>query len=404
MAQAASAPPGVHRASKATGLYLKVDGDSRSWFFRFRLGDERRSMGLGPLTKVPLTEARKLAFAASLLRDKGVDPIEARKVERDANIAKSKELRGEKLTFAAAVDGYLKEAAKGWKHRSARATWLNPVKRYALPTLGAMRIADIELHHIVKVMAAAEDAGAPELARRVRSRVKAVIDAVIAHGGSDAPRFNPADSALVSKVRPLKRKGERPHFRRIELDAAPAAFRQLRERARSSTVFGAWTFMIATAARPNEALRATWGEVDLDRRLWAIPSSRMKSGKAHVVPLSSAAIEVLERQATVRSGDAVFPGASGSPISYSTFAIAPKQTGLDVGAAHSWRSCFRDWAGDVGRVDRDLAESALAHSLGSVEASYRRQTAVEARRPVMEAFADWLMGAGADIVPFSREA
>jgi hypothetical protein len=65
---------------------------------------------------------------------------------------------------------------------------------------------------------------------------------------------------------------------------------------------------------------------------------------------------------------------------------------------------FRDWAGDIGRVDRDLAETALAHSLGSTEGSYRRRTAVEARRPVMEAYARWLLDEGANVIAFPARA
>jgi integrase len=105
----------------------------------------------------------------------------------------------------------------------------------------------------------------------------------------------------------------------------------------------------------------------------------MKGGKAHVVPLSSLALAILERQAGRRTGDAVFPGRSGSPLAYAGFATAPAEAKINAATPHSWRSVFRDWAGDIGRVDRDLAEAALAHSLGMTEASYRRSSAVEAR-------------------------
>jgi integrase len=100
----------------------------------------------------------------------------------------------------------------------------------------------------------------------------------------------------------------------------------------------------------------------------------------------------------MRTGDAVFPGRGGSVRAYSGFADPPIRAGLDVGSPHSWRSHFRDWAGDIGRVDRDLAESALAHALSSTEGAYRRQSAIEARRPVMEAYSAWLSGGIADNV------
>jgi integrase len=93
----------------------------------------------------------------------------------------------------------------------------------------------------------------------------------------------------------------------------------------------------------------------------------------------------------------VFPAARGDRAApYTAFAAAPARKGFDAGSPHSWRSIFRDWAGDIGRIDRDLAEAALAHTLGNVEGSYRRLTAIEARRGVMARYADWLTSATAD--------
>ena len=127
-----------------------------------------------------------------------------------------------------------------------------------------------------------------------------------------------------------------------------------------------------------------------DRRLWTLPPERMKSAKQHVVPLSTAALTVLDRRQRVRTGDAVFPGRSGSPLSYASFATAPAKAGIDACTPHGWRSCFRDWCGDIGDVPRDLAEAALAHSLNATEGAYRRMTDVERRREVMTRYADWL--------------
>jgi integrase len=120
--------------------------------------------------------------------------------------------------------------------------------------------------------------------------------------------------------------------------------------------------------------------------------------------LSSLAVAALKRQATVRTGDAVFPGRSGSTLSYDSFTHAPKKAWVDAGTPHSWRSVFRDACGDRLRVDRDLAEAALSHTLDAVEGAYRRETAIEARRPVMEAYAQWLLGEGADVIAFPARA
>jgi integrase len=67
---------------------------------------------------------------------------------------------------------------------------------------------------------------------------------------------------------------------------------------------------------------------------------------------------------------------------------------------HGWRSCFRDWCGDIGDVPRDLAEAALAHSLNATEGAYRRMTAGERRREVMTRYADWLNDARGKVLAF----
>ena len=112
--------------------------------------------------------------------------------------------------------------------------------------------------------------------------------------------------------------------------------------------------------------------------------------RARCSQASGSALAVLDRQQRVRASDAVFPGRSGSPLSYASFATAPAKAGIDACTPHGWRSCFRDWFGDIGDVPRDLAEAALAHSLNATEGAYRRMTAVERRREVMTRYADWL--------------
>ena len=104
--------------------------------------------------------------------------------------------------------------------------------------------------------------------------------------------------------------------------------------------------MISGALRPSEALRARWSEVDLDKKRLVLPKERMKSKREHIVPLSSIALEVLERRDRdrVRTGDErvdaaalVFTGERGRPLNYTLFALAPKRMGVNSGSPHSWR-------------------------------------------------------------------
>ena len=267
-----------------------------------------------------------------------------------------------------------------------------------------MPLDDIRVEHVDAVMTAAVNGGAPKVAPRIRLRVEQIINAATALGRRNAELPNPASVKLIKAVRPTKDDDKRENFRRIKLADAPAAIRKVMSLAANSTPLSALVFMIATAARPSEALGAKWDEIDLEKRLWTVPAARMKGGKEHVVPLSPVALAALDRQAGVRCGDAVFPGLGGSPMSYGAFAAAARGLDFDLGTPHSWRSIFRDAAEDKCGYLPHTAEAALAHSLGKVEAAYRRETAVEARRGLMDAYARWLMGEGANVLAFKSRA
>ena len=257
-----------------------------------------------------------------------------------------------------------------WKHRYAKAGWWNPLAKFAFPIIGGLSLDEIEISHITAIMLRAEGAGPPDPARRVRSRIELVLNAAIAQGLRTATLINSAGGKLIAAAYPSKRQKERPHYRAVRID---------------------------------DALEARWAEGDFDRRLWALPPEKMKSAKQHVVPLSTAALAVLDRQQRVRTSNAVFPGRSGSPLSYASFATAPAKAGIDACTPHGWRSCFRDWCRDIGDVARDLAETALAHSLNATEGAYRRITAVERRREVMTRYADWLNDERGKVLAFPTD-
>jgi integrase len=150
-------------------------------------------------------------------------------------------------------------------------------------------------------------------------------------------------------------------------------------------------FQILTVARPAEALEAAWAELDLDQRVWIVPAARMKAGREHRVPLSNRAMEILEGMRG-QSDFYLFPGTKrGRPRSGMELARAIKKAGGGPVTAHGFRSSFRDWAGDATHYPREIAEAALAHSVGNAtEAAYRRGSALEKRREMMQAWSDFL--------------
>ena len=254
-------------------------------------------------------------------------------------------------------------------------------------------------------MGAAAADGNLETGKRVQQQIRKIINGAIARGERDPTRGNPADAELIGAIVPLKREVE--HFLRVEIADAPMVFRALREAGKRAegirrTELDAWLFMIATAARPSEALHCRWPEINLEKKLWVVPKTRMKSNREHIVPLSSVALEVLERRALASSGDRVFAGPSGSVVGYTNFALAPKRAGIDAGSPHSWRSVFSDWRGNETNFPRELGEFALAHAVPGVAGDYQRESAPGRRVKLMTAYSRWLVGdAGADVIAIS---
>ncbi len=144
-------------------------------------------------------------------------------------------------------------------------------------------------------------------------------------------------------------------------------------------------FLVLTATRTGETLGATWNEVDLGAKLWTIPAGRMKAGKEHRVPLSDAALAVLQQMHDIRHSDYVFPGGRDRrPLSETSLLMLLRRMGHGDITAHGFRSTFRDWAAERTTFAREVAEMALAHAIpDAVEAAYRRGDLFEKRRKLM---------------------
>jgi integrase len=403
--QVKSVAPGVYRVggNGTQRLYLKKGLLGGSYFVRYRIHGRRPEMGIGSIDDVTLAQAKaKAGEIAVKLADRN-DPLEERERDRAAKAAEA--AKGRTPTVKEAVLAYLDINVPTWKHVYARQSWLSPVETYAFPAIGHLRVDTVEPRHILKVLADCDKKGLSSVGRKIRSRLRTVFSGLVAHGQLSSDRINPCDAAVINAARPRNGEVETGHYRRIDLAAAPAAFQQLvklNESKDGSNMTACWLYLILTAARPTEALSAEWSEINLVNKLWTIPGSKTKTGKDHAVPLSDAAVTVLERQPHV--SNLIFPNRGGGRLAHSNFTKAPEKGGIEAGTPHSWRSIFRDACGDVLRVDRDLAEAALAHTLNKTESAYRRGTAIEARRPVMAAYAAFLFDEGTNVVALPRRA
>ena len=245
----------------------------------------------------------------------------------------------------------------------------------------------------------------PETASRLRGRIEKIIAAFKVTSGQQ-DKFNPAQwTGHLDAVFPKKSKVRKvEHHAALPYAEVPALMKELGKREGLSAL--ALKFLVLTAARTGEVLGARWREINVGKRRWSIPAERMKMEREHVVPLSDAALAVLAKVEGQRidGNDAVFPGGTWVDDKHATMSNMallvllkrlrqPREEEPDGWTlkldctAHGFRSSFRDWCAESGH-DRELAEAALAHSVGNaVEAAYKRSQMVERRAPLMAAWA-----------------
>jgi integrase len=373
-----AAKPGKY--ADGGGLFLQVtNAGVKSWTFRYARGGVERYMGLGPVHTVSLAQARQKAQDAREQLAAGQDPQDARRSALEAKAAIP--------TFWEAAVAYIAEQTPGWTNPKHAAQWTNTLETYAKPTLGSRRIDDIDTDHVLAVLRPIW-AKKTETATRVRQRIEAVLDAAAAK--KQRPADNPARwRGHLAKLLPKPSKVRTvEHFPAMPYTDAPAFVKRLR--AEGGIAPKALEFLILTASRTNMVTKA-W-RAEIRGETWHVPGERMKNGKPFAVPLSPAALAVVEAT-PIEKGLGLFPGGrKGSKhLSNGAMDVLLTRMGVDHFTVHGFRSTFRDWAAEQTHFPNEVIEMALAHTIkDKTEAAYRRGDLLAKRRELMEAWAAYL--------------
>jgi len=193
----------------------------------------------------------------------------------------------------------------------------------------------------------------------------------------------------LAQILPARSKLTRGHHKAMRYDDVPAFLSRLRERDAVAAL--ALEFTIMTASRTSETLGASWREIDFDNAIWTIPAQRMKAGREHRVPLSGQVLEILSEVERL-GNEYVFPGTRGKRLSGMAMSMLLRRMQVDV-TVHGFRSSFRDWTAECTGHPHEVAEMALAHSVGNaVERAYRRGDMIEKRRHLMDDWAQFCAG------------
>jgi integrase len=373
------------RHADGGGLYLRItSAGARSWVFMAANAGKRVEIGLGAAATVTLVAARRLATEMREAISQGVDP---RAVLSPAQPTQSVQVP----TFGEFAETYISSVEEGWKNPVHRQQWRSSLRDHA-GLLRNVPIDQISTDHVLEALKPIWLTKA-ETAKRVRGRIEKVLDAAKARELRPRDSMNPATlRGHLALLLPSQAKVARGHHAALPWKEAPQFMAQLREQ--SALAARCLEFVILTAARSGEALGATWAEFDLVNGVWTVPAVRMKAGVEHVVPLSTTALAVLSalRPAECASSDLVF-AVDGAARSNMAMAMLLRRMDRSGVTTHGFRSTFRDWAGDATEHPRELIEQALAHTItNKAERAYRRGTAIDRRRQVMEDWARFLNG------------
>jgi integrase len=389
-----------YRLRDGDGLFLFVPKSGvRAWQFRYVLNGKGQTATLGKLSSV-----HGLAWARAKADEARSKAADGRNVAQEKRIAKAQRTAKAAATFASVAADWSRSEARRAKWTPDYQDEVAASLRNHLAKLDALPITEVTAA-IASPMLRKVEKNAPDMAKKVRARLRSIMDHAIESGLITG---NPIPAARRTKT-------ERKHYPAI-LDRAGVGeilrAAEVAENARG--VRRAHLLTVFTAQRIGEIVPATWDEIDLRAGTWTIPRERMKRKDTergpHVVPLPPLLLDQMrEWKRTDGAGEYVCPAPRGE--GHITREAVEKfyRRGLDLANKHSphaWRSVFSTWCRDVGK-DSDVVEAQLDHVVGSkVQAAYDRAHRLDLRRELMQWYEGQLLAArdGADVVPIRGRA
>ncbi len=390
---AKSAGPGKH--FDGGGLYLEVlPSGSRIWRLKYRFAGRETRATFGAFPEVSLAEARdRRAKARAQLRD-GVDP-NAAKVEKA--VAARREAGA---AFSSVAAAWLSKRRSTWADETYRKAQY-VVNTYLTPKLQRQSISTLTSPQAKQALTGIP----PSLALKARGYLNNIVEYAILEGLREEGRLLSLRGALY--------KPEKGHIpAAVDVAEVRAVVRAIADYPVLVTR-AALTIAMLTAQRPGNVASMEWAEVDLDAGEWSIPSGKMKTRHAHVVPLPTQAIEVLRGLLIHTQGKQyVFPALYRQTTPHlhrDALSNALRKMGFQGRhATHGFRGMFRTVARERLNIATDVLEAQLAHAKKSeVQKAYDRTQFLQERQVAMQKWADYLamlQGSGGAVVELGRRA
>lgn len=376
-AKAAGAQARAYKLHDQGGLHLLVrPTGSKSWQMKYRWHGREKLLTLGRFPEVNVNRARILQAEAKEQLAAGADP--GRKAAARDTLEQLARL-------------WYQANLPGWSTSHAEDV-LASLERDIFPELGSATADSIAAPQLLAAIEAIGKRGCRTTAHRVRQRLAEIFAFGRARG---LVTGNPAADLGAAMLSPPP---ARPHAALTSIEDCRALLAACeRDAGRPETILASG-FLALTAVRLAAVRGMVWAEVDFEARTWTVPAARMKLSRAkkddarydHVVPLSGAAVAVLEA-ARPKSGAGqvglVFPGRDGGPIAAGAIRELYDRAGFaGRHVPHGWRASFstimNEELGPEWRFDIDAA---LGHAgKGKVEAAYNRSAQLGRRRELFD--------------------
>ena len=365
----------AYKVADSQGLYLLVNpGGSKLWRVKYRMNGTERKLALGAYPEITLAEARTARDAARKQLAHAIDPNTAKRQARiEASIRAGN-------TFASVADELIEK-----KGREGRAVATLEKQRWLLKLLGLefgkRPVADITPQELLHELKKHERRGRLETAKQLRAFAGQVFRYAAATARAERDPAQLLQGALVSPT--VK------HFAAITDPVEfGALLRAIDDYQGDPSVMYALKLTPHVFQRPGELRQMEWAEIDFEKAVWMIPTTKMKMREPHTVPLSRQAVAILRDMRSLSgSGRYVFPSVRtrARPISDNTVNAALRRMGYskEQMTAHGFRTSASSLLNESGKWNPDAIERALAHMVPGIIRRIYNQSAYWAERVEM---------------------
>jgi integrase len=390
----AKAKEKFYKITDSGGLYLHVtEQGSKLWRFSYRFEGKQKLLALGKYPEISLADARQRRDDARRQIAHGIDPGAVRKAMKQAETE-------EKDTFEVIAREWHTKFMPTWTPGHSN-TIMSRLERDLFPWIGTRPINQIKAPELLAVLRRVESRGALESAHRIRTIAGQVFRYAVATGRAERDPSGDLKGALPQP-------GEKHHAAITDPKEVAPLLRAIDGYQGHFVVKCALRLAPLFFVRPGELRQAEWSEIDLDEAVWNIPAHKMKMKQAHIVPLSTQAVEILKELNQFTSASRyVFPSDRSftRPMSNNAINAALRRMGFDkeTMTGHGFRAMARTILDEVLQVRPDFVEHQLAHAVRDPNGrAYNRTAHLGERRKMMQLWADYLDGlkAGAVVLPF----